>query len=314
MVTFGALPEVVLAKLHASATIVASANRRRPVDAEPLTVWSGGPQDDYRAMSLPVAVVDGEQVVMTVAYNAFSQIVLEPVETVAQRLHPVLDRYFRLWSRHRSERRRAVEHEAALDLSGIATAIVDSSGQAIHLNARMRRLLDAGDGLRLDERDGALLATDVGSSVRLQVAIRHALAGGFDDQGVSRAGSTLLCRRPHSPQGLTVTVSAVQRPPMEPGSAVVVVHALAPDGDVSYLVRPLCALHGLSPTETTLVVHLVNGATLEAAAQGMRVKPDTARSYLKQIFLKTSTARQVDLVRLMLGSMVRLEAQTTALA
>jgi DNA-binding CsgD family transcriptional regulator len=54
-----------------------------------------------------------------------------------------------------------------------------------------------------------------------------------------------------------------------------------------------------------LAIKIAQGATLESAAGALRIKPQTARSYLKKIFLKTDTNRQSDLVRVLLASTVR---------
>jgi DNA-binding CsgD family transcriptional regulator len=57
---------------------------------------------------------------------------------------------------------------------------------------------------------------------------------------------------------------------------------------------------------------LAIGKSLQEAAEAMRIKDQTARSYLKQIFLKTDTKRQAELVRLMLTSHLRIERSIEA--
>ncbi|MET0293195.1 MAG: hypothetical protein ABW136_12610, partial [Steroidobacteraceae bacterium] len=49
----------------------------------------------------------------------------------------------------------------------------------------------------------------------------------------------------------------------------------------------------------------VGGSTLAEAAEELRITPATARGYLKQVFAKTATNRQPDLIRLMLASASR---------
>ena len=62
---------------------------------------------------------------------------------------------------------------------------------------------------------------------------------------------------------------------------------------------PLCHLFGLSRAETRLVSHLLRGRTVTEAAEDMRIKLETARTYLKQVFAKTETHRQADLMTLL---------------
>ena len=290
-------------------SVAAAANRRRMGETEPLIVWSSSDLDGSRVMSLPIGVTGAEQIVLTSIFNVDPLVTVQTADSLAKLLYPVVDRYFRLWAHHRAERRCTIEFDAMFNLSGVATAILDRGGCISRMNAAMRRLTATADGLRCHDHDGALVATDLASAVRLQVAVRHALAGADDKPSGKSDALTLVCRRPNSPHGLIVTVSAINSASLEPGDKVVIVHALIPDADLGKSVRPICALHGLSPTETSLVLHLVNGSPIDAVAKLMRIKPDTARSYLKQVFSKTATSRQVDLVRLMLGSLLCIEAQ-----
>jgi len=60
-------------------------------------------------------------------------------------------------------------------------------------------------------------------------------------------------------------------------------------------------LYRLSPAEAELARRLVTGDTVQQAAQTRGISVATARSYLEQIFHKTGTSRQADLVRLLLS-------------
>jgi DNA-binding CsgD family transcriptional regulator len=52
----------------------------------------------------------------------------------------------------------------------------------------------------------------------------------------------------------------------------------------------------LTPAQARLVVHLVAGTSLRSCAKALGIKYETARSYLKSVFLKTGTHRQAELV------------------
>jgi DNA-binding CsgD family transcriptional regulator len=53
---------------------------------------------------------------------------------------------------------------------------------------------------------------------------------------------------------------------------------------------------GLSPAEARLALHLVTGETLRSAAAKLSISYETARTSLKNIFRKTGTCRQAELV------------------
>lgn len=61
-------------------------------------------------------------------------------------------------------------------------------------------------------------------------------------------------------------------------------------------------LFGLTGSEAKLVSHLVHGASLFDSADSMGVTINTVRTYLKRIFSKTGTSRQVELVSTVLNS------------
>ena len=65
-------------------------------------------------------------------------------------------------------------------------------------------------------------------------------------------------------------------------------------------------LFGLSATEARLALCLADGRTLAEAAGEIPITIESARTYSKRIFAKTGTARQADLVRVLLKSIITL--------
>jgi len=53
---------------------------------------------------------------------------------------------------------------------------------------------------------------------------------------------------------------------------------------------------GLTPAEARLAIHLVAGETLRSADAKLGITYETARTHLKNIFSKTGTCRQAELV------------------
>ena len=60
---------------------------------------------------------------------------------------------------------------------------------------------------------------------------------------------------------------------------------------------------GLTPAEARLALHLVTGETLRCAAAKLSISYETARTQLKNIFNKTKTRRQAELVILILTAL-----------
>jgi DNA-binding CsgD family transcriptional regulator/PAS domain-containing protein len=86
--------------------------------------------------------------------------------------------------------------------------------------------------------------------------------------------------------------------------AAVVLFVIDPDSAADDEMIMVCQLHSMTPTESRLAIHLAKGLTLAEASAAMRIKQQTARAYLKQIFDKFGVHRQADLIRLLLRSVI----------
>lgn len=62
----------------------------------------------------------------------------------------------------------------------------------------------------------------------------------------------------------------------------------------------LKSTYGLTATEARVAQELAEGRTLAEAAADLRISSGTARNHLKQVYAKTDTHRQSELVRLVL--------------
>ena len=184
----------------------------------------------------------------------------------------------------------------AIDRFDFGVILLDPDVSPWFANARAQQLMDAGDGIR---RAGhAIAATDFDDAVRLQTAIRH--------DSVSGDGFHVLLlnrKRARPLIGIVVSLSCQRDLWSKPTTAL---YLLDPDRDTGAMVTALCRAYGLTATESTLAVHLVGGATIKKAAAQMRIQIQTARAYLKQVFAKTGTHRQAELVRAILGGIVQI--------
>jgi DNA-binding CsgD family transcriptional regulator len=183
---------------------------------------------------------------------------------------------------------------SAIDRFDFGIVLLDADGSLLFANEPAKRLLDTGHGIR---RAGqAIAATDFHDAISLQTAIRH------DPESLDHLHVLLLNRSASQP--LIAVVAALGSQQDLWGRPTTALYLLDPDRDMHAMVGALCRAHGLTATESLLTMHLVAGATVEDAANRMRIRTQTARAYLKQIFAKTGTHRQAELVRALLIGIV----------
>ena len=94
---------------------------------------------------------------------------------------------------------------------------------------------------------------------------------------------------------------------MQTPSAVVFVND--PDCEQAPSSASLQQLFDLTHREAALAVALLRGLDLREASKEMRVSLTTIRSHLDQLFVKTDTHRQSELIRLLLRSVTVLDGR-----
>lgn len=193
------------------------------------------------------------------------------------------------YRRAQSQRRAAL---AVMQQNGCGVVVLRSDRTVILANAAAEALILEGDGLTLQA--GTLRPTNYHHAVRFHTAIDCVAASSLTEGEERRSGIVMFLPRSHQDPLLAVITPTTQ-PDAGEAAAIVYLLGLAQNGVPG--LGAICRAHGLSPVETRLVTHLVGGATIAEAASDMRIKAATARSYLKQIFAKTNTHRQVDLVQ-----------------
>lgn len=227
----------------------------------------------------------------------------------AQEINGWVDTYLRLFWQLNQNRHRADALAKVLDLFDFGAFLLDPDGNIVFANLRAKQLLECGDGLR--RMGHSLTATDFDNAVRLQTAIHHRSHNGHSSASDADAASLILIHRTDA-RPLVAVVAPIADAMPDGGGAATAVYVLAPDVNAGPLATALCRAYGLTMAETGLVMRLLEGMTVDAAARDMRIQPQTARAYLKQIFAKTDTHRQTDLVRLILGGVIHIRPPAAA--
>jgi DNA-binding CsgD family transcriptional regulator len=178
-----------------------------------------------------------------------------------------------------------------LDVLPVGAILLDPSLHILALNRRAESILSEGDGL--SARRNRLVAARPRDTRELQ--------------SLTAAAGTEWCSR---------SVLALSRPSLRPPLQILVTRVAGGRGatpmtallvsDPTVLAAPTVEdvrrLFGLTAAEARVARSLVRGESLPQIARQMSVQENTVRWHLKQIYVKTGTHGQVDLVRLLLTS------------
>lgn len=217
------------------------------------------------------------------------------------RFQPLFAGVARLWGRDRAARRRLTGYASALNHSDMGVVLLDREADILFANDVATALIDSGNGLR--RRRQSIGAVDLSDAVKLQIAIDHVITA-EPDRVLARTPVVPL-KRGAGKRPLILSVLAPTTPPAGPRDVAAILYICDPEQDLMPLMHAACRFYRLSPVETRLASTLASGATLSEAAETLHIKEQTARSYLKQVFIKTGTRRQGELIRVMLTSISR---------
>ncbi len=195
-------------------------------------------------------------------------------------------------SRTRSEASGAARTmgAAALDLLPEAVVVVDGTGQVVGTNRSADDMLARTDGFYVDQ---GRLATRVLHETRgLAQAIARVACG-------AEANAVIRVSRTGGQMPFLVTVASVSTGTSPCSGIVLFIHdpALSRVPDASWLSR----IYGLTPVEGKVAAELAAGRSLQEIADRRGISIQTVRGHLKQVFSKTGTHRQGELVSRLLS-------------
>jgi DNA-binding CsgD family transcriptional regulator/PAS domain-containing protein len=263
----------------------------------------------WSVMSLPIPSGERSGFRLTAYFRGGGLQVRAAAERILNPYKPLLSGFLGLWTMRSALRERLAGMASALNSAAVGVILLDRQMSILFANRMANRLLDAGKGIR---RNGtSLAATQLSDAVRLHVAIEHVIAA---EAGAGASCSSLPVVSLHRAANLRPIMVSILTPETDAvrrSDLGAILYLLDPHEDLAPLMKPVCALYGLSPSETRLACAIASGVSLTEAAHALKIKEQTARTYLKQIFLKTDTRRQADLVRLMLTSFVPTDNATS---
>ena len=187
-----------------------------------------------------------------------------------------------------------------VDRLRLGVIFLDGNGRIVQANLYARRLFESGAGLLA--KDGAIFALRPADTRRLARIIAAALEAYHGT--AADVPAMIDVPRPTGQRPLCVIAAPLPRRPEGPWFGCRLAVALIVTDPEAEPVVPrewLRRRYGLTPKEAQLAQSLSQGVTLREAAEVNGVTYETARWYLKNIFQKTGTVRQSELVRLLLS-------------
>ena len=188
---------------------------------------------------------------------------------------------------------------ALLDRSPAAILLLDEHKCIVYANRRAEEFRDAGDGIQLSRR-GLVLARKQDND-KLQTLIAGVLSGAAL-QGV---GGVMRAPRPSGKRayGILVAPIAGRYPGLTAFRPAVCIIITDPETRTPLPSHRLRGAFGFTEAEAMLAALLATGEELRSAAAKLGITYGTARARLSEIFQKTDTRRQSELIRVILTTL-----------
>ena len=218
-------------------------------------------------------------------------------------LHELMPHIERALSIHRRTVRLELQCTTttqALNLLEVGYILTDARGGVLSANEAAQLVVDAGDGLSIGPQ--GLAAATPGETRALHALIAKAANTNPDER---LAYGALALSRPSLKLPLNVLVMPLRhenRRLAAPPPPVVAVFVSDRSRRVETDQQALRRWYGLTASEAELASKMAAGRTIQETATELAISWNTARWHLKNVYAKTSTAGQGQLMRLLLMS------------
>lgn len=186
---------------------------------------------------------------------------------------------------------------AGLDVLAMPTFLLAEDGLVVHHNRSATTMLATLPDIRIDQ--GHLQTNDRTTNRKLNWEIAQAVRTRLDHRNEMN-GVVLMPRSGHQPLMLMITPLPLPEPSTVRGAALM--FAFNPEATPRATLDLVRRLFTLSNAEAELAVALCSGKALDDVVEDRGTSINTVKSQLKNIFLKTGTKRQSELVALLLSS------------
>jgi len=191
---------------------------------------------------------------------------------------------------------------AVLNRLPIGVILVTADSKILFFNGKARKYLEHSDGLVVGP-DRICRATLPGENRAFTKLLAETLAP--TDEALTEGDFAISLTRMENDSPLNIMVAPIGTGVAGKGAVLFVSDPAEP---VELSVETVCRLYGLTPAEGRLTLGLTNGFKLDDLAEQWSVSMHTVRSQLRQVFRKTDTSRQSELVKLILTGPAALQA------
>ena len=199
-------------------------------------------------------------------------------------------------SRHTSEM-----FEASLEALSTGIYLIGSQERIVYLNRVARAQVRSGRVLRLV--DGCLVATDQKAQKLLEAELRDIVGG---DRQLDDHGGRAIALADGAGSGFVAHIIPLQGETQariaRHFAAIAAVFVQDPAAAPPLANAAFAKLYGLTEGELRLLNGLVPGLSLAETARQLGISEATAKTHLRRIFAKTKTAKQAELIYLLMTS------------
>jgi DNA-binding CsgD family transcriptional regulator/PAS domain-containing protein len=187
--------------------------------------------------------------------------------------------------------------EQTVDSLAAGVFLTEQGGRISYMNASAERLVKSGSVLRAT--NGRLTAV----RTRARTALAKALTQSVDGKAPAKTGGHAVALPDEEGTGLVANVLPLEwregRNPLSalPGAAAVIVQDPAEPPPLAG--RAFADLYGFTDAELRVLQVIVRGLAPQEIADDLQLSITTVKTHLRNIFAKTNTSRQVDLIRLL---------------
>lgn len=195
-------------------------------------------------------------------------------------------------------------YAGTLERLSIGAVILDKKGRVLRTNQAADDILAECNGISLVQ--GALRATYGSENRELHRLIDLAIAGNRNSGPGVVSAMSITRSSGHGNLGILVRTAPLaewSESATRPAAVVVIRDS---ESRVQASQSLMKRLYGLTPAESTLTLKLLDGLTVDEAAEDLTISRNTARCQLRAIFAKTGVTRQTELLRLLLSGVVPL--------
>jgi DNA-binding response OmpR family regulator/DNA-binding CsgD family transcriptional regulator len=194
--------------------------------------------------------------------------------------------------------------DEALNRIAVGVFLIDIDRKVLFRNRRAEELLKEADGISLS-REGLLRGEKPAQTQALKEIVETAVERMMEGSG--RGSIAVALPRDSGKRPLIAVACPLGRGPAAAGEPAVGLFVTDPEWRPSDAAEAVAQLYGLSPAETRLALALVQGMRIDEIADEFGLSRNTVSYTLKNLFRKTETDRQADLISLFLSNPVALD-------